>query len=133
MTNGDVAGLALLRQSSAWVGIKRANGANRVVMVSGLAMDSSWNTTATGSEDASASVSGGTIWLRVAVDIRPGANRQGRFSYSVDGSTFTPIGSAYTLNNQWQFFMGYRQAIFNYATTALGGAVTVKSFEVATP
>jgi hypothetical protein len=30
----------------------------------------------------------------------------------------------------WQFFMGYRYAIFNYATQALGGEVTVSSFEV---
>jgi hypothetical protein len=29
--------------------------------------------------------------------------------------------------------MGYRFAVFNHATTALGGAVTVKRFEVSTP
>jgi hypothetical protein len=29
--------------------------------------------------------------------------------------------------------MGYRYAIFNYATQALGGSVKVQSFELATP
>ena len=29
--------------------------------------------------------------------------------------------------------MGYRFAIFNYATQALGGAVTVKRFDLTTP
>jgi beta-xylosidase len=133
MANGDRAGLALLRQSSAWIGIKRDNGANRVVMTNGLSMDSNWNTTGTGAEAASANVSGGRIWLRVNADIRPGSGRQGRFSYSTDGVTFTNLGPAFTLNNAWQFFMGYRFGIFNYATQALGGAVTVERFDLTTP
>ncbi len=29
--------------------------------------------------------------------------------------------------------MGYRFGIFNYATTALGGAVTVRRFDLTTP
>jgi beta-xylosidase len=133
MRDGDRAGLAMLRQSSAWVGIKRDNGANRVVMVNGLSMDGSWNTTGTGTEVAGTAVSGGRIWLRVSADIRPGSGRQARFSYSTDGVTFTSLGSAFTLNNTWQFFMGYRYAMFNHATQALGGAVTVRSFTQTAP
>jgi beta-xylosidase len=133
MRDGDVAGLALLRDSSAWIGLKRASGATRLVMVNGLTMDGSWNTTGTGTEVASIAMSATRIWLRIAADIRPGASRQGRFSYSTDGTTFTSFGSAFTMNNAWQFFMGYRYAIFNYATSALGGAVTVKSFTMSTP
>jgi len=44
-------------------------------------------------------------------------------------STVRPL----TLNNSWEFFMGYRFGIFNYATQALGGAVTVRSFDLTTP
>jgi beta-xylosidase len=130
MRDGDRSGLAMLRDSSAWIGVKRANGATRVVMTTGLAMDSNWNTTSTGTEAAGAAVSGGRIWLRANADIRPGTGRQARFSYSTDGVTFTPLGPAYTLNNAWQFFMGYRYAIFNHATQALGGSVTVSRFEL---
>jgi len=133
MANGDRAGLAMLRDSSAWIGVRRDSGATRVVMTNGLTMNSSWATTGTGAEQASAAVSGGRIWLRVNADIRPGSGRQARFSYSTDGSNFVSLGPAFTLNNAWQFFMGYRFGIFNYATTALGGAVTVRRFDLTTP
>jgi beta-xylosidase len=133
MRDGDRTGLAMLRQSSAWIGVKRDNGTTRVVMTNGLTMDGNWNTTGTGTEVASAAVSGGRIWLRANADIRPGSNRTARFSYSTDGTNFVSLGSAFTLNNQWQFFMGYRFGIFNYATQALGGAVTVRRFDLTTP
>jgi hypothetical protein len=133
MANGDRAGLAMLRDSSAWIGIRKDNGTTRVSMTTGLTMNSSWATTGTGSEAAGATVSGGRIWLRVAADIRPGAGRTATFSYSTDGTTFRNLGPAFTLNNAWQFFMGYRFGVFNYATAALGGAVTVNRFTVATP
>ncbi|WFE21855.1 family 43 glycosylhydrolase [Solwaraspora sp. WMMD937] len=133
MRDGDRSGLVMLRQSSAWVGVRRDSGSTRVVVTNGLTMDSNWNTTGTGTEVAGAPVSGGRIWLRANADIRPGAGRQARFSYSTDGVNFTSFGPAFTLNNEWQFFMGYRFGIFNYATQALGGAVTVRRFELSTP
>jgi beta-xylosidase len=133
MADGDRAGLAMLRDSSAWIGVRRDGTATRVSMVNGLSMDSSWNTTGTGTEQAGAAVSGGRIWLRINADIRPGSGRQARFSYSTDGVNFTSLGPAFTLNNAWQFFMGYRYGMFNYATRALGGAVTVKRFDMTTP
>ncbi|WP_220448686.1 family 43 glycosylhydrolase [Nonomuraea mesophila] len=133
LANGDRAGLAMLRDQSAWIGVKRDNGVDRVVMTNGLTMNSSWQTTGTGTEAAGANISGGRIWLRVNADIRPGSGRQARFSYSTDGSTFVGLGPAFTLNNAWQFFMGYRFGIFNYATRSLGGAVTVRRFDLATP
>ncbi|MER6832346.1 family 43 glycosylhydrolase [Streptosporangium sp. NPDC000563] len=133
MANGDRSGLAILRDQSAWIGIKRDNGATRVVMTNGLTMNSSWQTTGTGTEAASANVSGGRIWLRVNADIRPGSGRQARFSYSTDGTNFTTLGPAFTMNNAWQFFMGNRFGIFNHATQALGGSVTVRRFDLTTP
>jgi beta-xylosidase len=128
MADGDRAGLAMLRDSSAWIGVRRDGATTRVSMVNGLAMNSSWNTTNTGTEAASATVSGGRIWLRATADIRPGSGRQARFSYSTDGVNFVALGTALTLNNAWQFFMGYRYGFFNYATRSLGGAVTVRQF-----
>ncbi len=133
MNDGDRAGLALLRDASAWVGVTRSGGDTFVVMVNGLTMDGNWNTASTGNEVESTAVSGGKIWLRATADINPGQGRKGNFSYSTEGTTFTPIGNALTFNAEWQFFMGYRYAIFNYATQSAGGEVTVESFEVATP
>jgi beta-xylosidase len=133
MQDGDVAGLALLRQSSAYIAVRKTGDTARIVMVGGLAMDGSWNTTSTGTEAASAALSQERAWLRLSVDVRPGSGRQGRFSYSTDGTTFTPLGNAHTMDNTWQFFMGYRYGIFNFATDATGGAVTVRSFTLTTP
>jgi beta-xylosidase len=131
MANGDRAGLAMLRDQSAWIGVRKDNGVTRVSMTNGLTMSTSgWTTTGTGADQAGAAVSGGKIWLRVSANIQPGSGRTATFSYSTNGSSFTPLGPAFTLNNDWQFFMGYRFGVFNYATSALGGSVTVNQFAV---
>jgi hypothetical protein len=96
-------------------------------------MDSSWNTSSTGTEAASTPVTADKLWLRLSADIRPGSGKQGKFSYSLDGTTFTPLGMPHTMNNTWQFFMGYRYAMFNFATASTGGVVTVKAFTLTTP
>ncbi|MFF5077560.1 RICIN domain-containing protein [Actinoplanes sp. NPDC000266] len=134
MANGDRAGLAMLRDRSAWIGVRKDNGATRVSMTNGLTMSASgWTTTGTGSEAAGAPVSGGTVWLRVTANIQPGSGRTATFSYSTNGSTFTTLGPALVLNNDWQFFMGYRFGLFNYATSTLGGSVTVNRFDLTAP
>ncbi|GES66676.1 glycoside hydrolase [Aspergillus terreus] len=130
MKPGDRAGLALLRDQSAWIGIKNDGGTFRVCMITGLTMNSDWTTANTGYEVAGLTVTGGKIWLRATADIHPGSGKQGTFSYSTDGSTFKSLGNALVLNNAWQFFMGYRYAIFNYATTSLGGSVKVSQFSM---
>jgi hypothetical protein len=107
MRHGDRAGLALLRDSSAWIGVKRDGGTTRLVMVNGLTMDGNWNTTGTGTEAASATLSGCRVWLRANADIRPGRGRPGAFSYSTDATTFTRLGPAFSLGNDWRFFMGH--------------------------
>lgn len=134
MQNGDVAGLAALRDASAWIGVKKANGATRVVMTNGVNMNTSWTTTSRGTEVAGADVSGTKIWLRVEANVRTDAGgAQARFSYSTDGTRFTSLGNTLNMNKDWQYFLGYRFGIFNYATQSLGGSVNVASFEVTKP
>ena len=114
--------------------MRKDNGVTRVSMTNGLTMSTSgWTTTGTGTEAAGANVSGGKIWLRASADIRPGSGRTATFSYSTDGTTYTSLGPAFVLNSDWQFFMGYRFGVFDYATKALGGSVTVNQFAVTTP
>ena len=134
MKDGDRAGLALLKHVSAWVGVKRDAGAYKIVMENGLTMSvRGWVTTGKGTDVESAPLAGKRLWLRASADIRPGPDRTASFSYSTDGRTFKSIGAPFTLNTQWMFFMGYRFAIFNYATKELGGEVKVKSFAVTAP
>lgn len=133
LTPGDRAGLAVLRQSSAWIGVVRDDDGTRVVVRDGLTMDESWDTTSTGTERASVEVTGTRVWLRAAADIRPGTDRTATFAWSADGTTFHPLGEPLVLDATWQFFMGYRFGIFHHAARRLGGSVTVRSFDLATP
>ncbi|KAF4151936.1 hypothetical protein CNMCM6069_002826 [Aspergillus lentulus] len=132
MKPGDRSGLAMLRDSSAYVAVINNSGVFRVSMVAGLTMDANWNTLSTGSEVAGVNLSGSPskIWLRAYANIQPGSGKTASFYYSTDGASFHSIGTPYTLNNTWQFFMGYRYGIFNYATVSLGGSVLVSSFEM---
>jgi hypothetical protein len=84
-------------------------------------------------EAAPGPASGSRVWLRAAADNSPGPGRQATFSYSADGTTFTPLGPAFTMNNAWEFFLGYRFAVLNHAAQALGGEVLVERCELSTP
>ena len=133
MTDGDRAGFVLLRDLSAWIGIVKDGDAIRVVMVDSIEMDDTWqSTTNLGAEVESADITDGSgeISLSISANISPDSNYEATFSYSTDGTTFTPLGSAFAMKTEWNFFMGYRFGIFNYATLALGGAVSVSKFEM---
>ena len=63
------------------------------------------------------------IWLQVRADVTPAFGtstvRQATFWYSTDGSSYTQLGPSLGLTNAWEFFSGYRYAVFNHATKAL--------------
>ncbi|KAG8868395.1 hypothetical protein FRB97_002420, partial [Tulasnella sp. 331] len=129
MADGDRAGLAFLRDTSGWIGAsKDTTGVTTIRVVTGLAMNADWSTLSTGATQASAAFTGSTVWLRATGDMLPSSDHKASFSYSTDGSTFTNLGTGFAMNTTWEFFLGYRFAIFNYATVALGGQVTVSSY-----
>lgn len=131
MQDGDVAGLAIFRHTAGYIGVKKSGSNANLVMVNGASLNTSgWSTTSTGTEVDSQPVTGTKIWLRATADITPGPGRQASFAFSTDGVTFEPFGNAHTMSNDWQFFIGYRYAILNFATKALGGSIKVDSFEV---
>lgn len=134
MRDGDVAGLAVFRDISASIAVKNNGGSTRVVMTNGIDMNTSWVTTSNGTEVAGVDVSGGKVWLRAEANVRTdNGGGQARFFYSTDGTQFTALGNTLTMNKNWQFFLGYRFGIFNYATKELGGAVTISAFEASRP
>ncbi|KAK2749933.1 xylosidase glycosyl [Colletotrichum kahawae] len=131
MADGDRSGLAALRDQSSLIGVERSGTAYNIILMGGINMNSDWTTSSTGTVVQRQSItlsSSKEIYLRMKADIRPGAAGNAVFSYSTDGQTFTTLGSSFSLHNDWQFFMGYRYVIFNYATKALGGSVRVVSF-----
>ena len=71
------------------------------------------------------------VYLRIDGDFRAGKNDAANFFYSLDGETWTQIGTKdYRMTFDYRrFFMGSKFAIFCYATKSKGGYVDVDSFE----
>ena len=77
------------------------------------------------------------VWLRIDADFRP-VKAQGfmpgkdlaTFYYSLDGETWTKMGSDYKMGFDWRrFFMGSKFGIFNYATKKAGVYVDIDTFD----
>ncbi|KAL5118689.1 hypothetical protein ACEQ8H_003366 [Pleosporales sp. CAS-2024a] len=137
MTDGDRAGAVLFRDVAAYIGVHKDGSTTKLVMVNNLALNTDWTTKSTGTIAATGPTLDATttdLYLRIQADITPafGTNtaRQATFWYSTDGKTFTQLGSSFGLTNTWEFFTGYRFGVFNFATKALGGQITAKSFEL---
>jgi beta-xylosidase len=131
MADGDRSGLAAFRDRSAYIAIQRQGSTYNIVAAHNMTIDSvSGAPQDSGRVVGTAPVNNGVkkMWLQAKMDARPNGSRAANFLYSYDGKTFVPLGGTYELYADWQFFMGYRFGIFNHATQALGGSVTVKSF-----
>jgi beta-xylosidase len=122
MKDGDFAGLALLQRQYGLVGVKSDGGTNFVVMVSAQSNSPV--------EVARVPVSGKTVYLRADCDFKNRTD-QARFSYSLDGKTWTSIGSELKMNYTLPHFMGYRFGLFNFATKEAGGFADFDYFRIA--
>jgi beta-xylosidase len=80
-------------------------------------------------EVARAPLTQDTIYLKVECDYRNRADRA-RFFHSIDGKHWTVIGKALQMTYTLPHFMGYRFALFNYATETTGGFVDFDYFRV---
>ena len=135
MRDGDRAGLAMLRDSSAWLGIRHDGNRRTLVLRSNMTtdMNNDWATLTYGTDLASTALNdchGEQLHMRVTGDFGTSGTRMAQFSYSIDGHNFKTFGQNFTMANDWEFFQAYRFAVFNYATKALGGSVTLKRFEL---
>jgi beta-xylosidase len=122
MQDGDCAGLGLLQRRYAWVGVKREGESRSLVMVS--------TESGAAEELERVPLSGKVVHLRADCDFRDRADRA-TFSYSLDGRRWTPIGKPLKMAYTLPHFMGYRFALFNYATKTPGGAADFDYFRVA--
>lgn len=100
LKDGDVAGLGLLNLPYATLGVEKT--------AAGLALTLYDQATGKASR---VDVGAARIWLRADCDF---LTEQARFSYSLDGKTFTPIGAAFTMVYQLTTFQGVRYALFAY-------------------
>jgi hypothetical protein len=113
MADGDRAGLGLLRDQSAYIGVWRNGTTYALNMVTNITMDSStFATTSTGTVAASAPLrfaahADRTVFLRVVSDSTPGS-AAATFWYSTDGAAFHRLGPAFSGETDWHFFEGQR-------------------------
>ena len=119
MKNGDVAGLGALQANYGFVGVRRTEGASYVVM-----MDGSQNPPV---EAAAVPFDAERIYLRIDANFRNRTDRA-TFLYSLDGENWETIGSSLRMSYTLPHFMGYRFALFNFATEEAGGFVDFDYF-----
>jgi beta-xylosidase len=121
MKDGDYAGIAAFQKRYGFVGVKMSGDAKSLVMVSADSDNPE--------EIASVPLSGKTVHLKVECEFEP-APEVARFSYSLDGKSWTPIGRPSGLRYTVPHFMGYRFALFYYSTKTAGGRVDFDYFRI---
>lgn len=121
LKDGDYAGLCALQSKYGLVGVKRSGKNNFIVMVNG----------SSGSpvEDESVSLTTDRVFLRIDMDF---TNRTDKatFYYSLDSTSWISIGSTLQMSYDIPHFMGYRLALFNFATRDTGGVADFDWFNI---
>jgi beta-xylosidase len=121
MKDGDWAGLAAFQKNYGFVGVKMIDGARSLVMVSADADQPE--------EIASVPLSGNTVHLKVECEFGS-VPEVARFSYSLDGKSWTSIGRPSRLAYTFPHFMGYRYGLFFYSTRTAGGRVDFDYYRI---
>lgn len=127
MKEGDIAGLAVFQNPYAFIGLKKANGRDYIIIVNnGKTIDSS-------------AVEGSTIYFRASAIYGSGAvhysdgkaapsTGTASFSYSLDNKLFVRIGDELNMLFNLKIFTGNKFCLFNYATKDIGGYVDLDWF-----
>ncbi|MBP1904632.1 beta-xylosidase [Paenibacillus turicensis] len=121
MKDGDYAGLAAFQAKYGFVGVKVSGNTKSIVMVNA--------SSGTMSEVASVPLTQNQIYLRVMCDFTNQTDKA-YFAYSLNGTNWTSIGNTLQMSYTMPHFMGYRFALFNYATKATGGFVDFDYFHI---
>jgi beta-xylosidase len=117
LKDGDYAGLCALQAKYGIVGVKRTGTSNSVVMLNGT------------TQVATAALSGDKIFLRIDMDFTSRTDKA-TFFYSTDSVTWNALGNALQMSYDIPHFMGYRFALFNYATKSAGGIADFDWFQI---
>ncbi|MCS4433146.1 glycoside hydrolase 43 family protein [Aquiflexum gelatinilyticum] len=121
MKEGDFAGLGLLQRDYGTIGVAFLNGRKNIVM----------KRAENGSEIEIQSIRllQETIYLKAVCDFKNKIDKA-RFYYSLDGNNWIQIGDVLQMKYTLPHFMGYRFALFNYATKEIGGFVDFDYFKI---
>jgi beta-xylosidase len=121
MKEGDFAGLSLLQKNYGQVGVKFINGSKTIVMINAGAGNAV--------EAQAVPLTAEKVYLKASCDF---TNRKdtAHFFYSLDGKSWTAIGSPLKMTYTLPHFMGYRFGLFNYATKKAGGYADFDFFHI---
>ena len=121
MKDGDIAGLAALQKHYGIVGVKMTGASKSIVMISAEPESPL--------ELERVPLTQNKVYLKIDCDFK---NRTDKayFYYSLDGKSWNKIGKPLQMSYSLAHFMGYRFALFNYATKVTDGFVDFDYFEV---
>jgi beta-xylosidase/acetyl esterase/lipase len=121
MKEGDFAGLSLFQRKYGQVGVKVTDGKKYIVMVNGENEKPM--------EIEKVPLEQSVIYFKAECDFRNRADK-GYFYYSLDGIRWKAIGNVLKMQYTMPHFMGYRFALFNYATKETEGYVDFDYFKI---
>lgn len=121
MKDGDITGMIALQRQYGFVGVKMTGQSKSVVMVQGRDHVSE--------VIAEVPLEQETLYLRIDCDFRDRTD-EAHFYYSLDGRTWTPIGTTLQMAYTLPHFMGYRFGLFNFATEQTGGYVDFEYYRI---
>lgn len=121
MKEGDVAGFGLLQRDYGLVGVSFEDGKKNITM----------RRIENGNEIEIQSIplKQDIVHLKATCDFQNKSD-QARFYYSLDGKNWIQIGDVLQMKYTLPHFMGYRFALFNYATKEAGGHVDFDYFKI---
>ncbi|WP_414693314.1 glycoside hydrolase 43 family protein [Ohtaekwangia sp.] len=121
MKAGDFAGLALLQKRYGLVGVQYSGDSKFIVMINAE--------TEQPVEAQRIPLSQNIVYLKAACDFRE-MKDTAHFLYSLDGKSWTAIGTTLHMAYTLPHFMGYRFGLFNYASKEAGGYVDFDFFRI---
>jgi beta-xylosidase len=123
MKEGDYAGLGLLQKNFGFIGVRMMANKKHIIMVNGASEEPK--------EVETIPLYQEELYLKAVVDFKDRKDTA-RFYYSLDGEKWKAIGNELKMSYTLPHFMGYRFALFNYATIEAGGYVDFNYFKIDT-
>lgn len=121
MKDGDFAGLALLQKNYGLLGVRVEGDQKSIVMINA--------TNGKPVEAATIPLNQKTVFFKAECDFTDRKD-VANFFYSLDGKTWTPCGTQLKMAYTIPQFIGYRFALFNYATKNIGGFADFDFFHI---
>ncbi|WP_232230115.1 glycoside hydrolase 43 family protein [Bacillus sp. J37] len=121
MKDGDLAGFAAFQKDYGFVGVRKSGDTCFIVMIN--------NSLGDGKEIESIPVNQDRVHFKIYVDYRDQVDKA-YFYYSLDGEKWNSIGNILQMKYKLDHFVGYRFALFNYATKLPGGFVDFDYFRL---